>query len=160
MIYSELDAFDRRILIALQADATQSTAAIAEQVGLSQAPCWRRIQRMKEAGIITGQIALIDRRRLGFHTTVFAEVKLSATGRANVDAFIAAIQGLAEVTDCHMLLGKVDFLLRIVTRDNEAYERFFYEKLSTAPGVQDINSIVALSDIKAMAPLPIAAEGL
>lgn len=151
----ELDGFDRRILMELQNDAAQSTLEIAEKVGLSQAPCWRRIQKIKEAGLIKSQVALLDRRKLGFQTQIFAEVKLSATGRANVDAFTAAIRDFPEVLECFVVLGSVDFLLRIVTRDIEAYERFFFDKLSVAPGVQEVHSTVALSEIKSSTALPL-----
>jgi Lrp/AsnC family transcriptional regulator len=151
----EIDDFDRRILMELQDDATQSTSEIAEKVGLSQAPCWRRIQKIKEAGLIKSQVALLDRRKLGFQTQIFAEVKLSATGRTNVDAFTAAIRDFPEVMECFVVLGSVDFLLRIVARDIEAYERFFFDKLSVAPGVQEVHSTVALSEIKSSTALPL-----
>jgi Lrp/AsnC family transcriptional regulator len=151
----QIDAFDRKILTILQEDSSRSTAEIAEQVGLSQAPCWRRIQRLKEAGIIRGQVTLLDRKKIGLNAQIFAQVKLSATGRSNVEAFTDAIRGFPEVLDCFVLMGAVDFILRIVTRDIEAYERFFYEKLSSVPGVQEIYSMVALSEIKSTTQLPI-----
>jgi Lrp/AsnC family transcriptional regulator len=151
----QIDAFDRKILALLQEDSSRSTAEIAEQVGLSQAPCWRRIQRLKETGIIRAQVTLLDQKKLGLHAQIFAQVKLSATGRSNVEAFTDVIRGFPEVLDCFVLMGAVDFILRIVTRDIEAYERFFYEKLSSVPGVQEINSMVAMSEIKCTTALPL-----
>lgn len=151
----ELDGFDRKILRLLQENAARSTADIAEQVGLSQAPCWRRIQRLKEEGYIRRQVTLLDRRKLGFNTQVFAQVKLTATGRTNVEAFTDAIRGFPEVMECYVLMGSVDFMLRIVIKDIETYERFFFDKLSLVPGVQEINSVVALSEIKSTTELPI-----
>lgn len=151
----ELDSFDRAILVQMQRDCSQSTAEIADAVGLSQAPCWRRIQKLKENGYIKRQVALLDRRRLGLNAQVFAQIKLTATGRANVEAFTEVIREFPEVMDCFVLMGNVDFLLRIVTADIEAYERFFFEKLSLVPGVQEINSIVALSEIKTTTELPL-----
>lgn len=150
-----LDDFDRRILAALQKDAAQSTSEIAEAIGLSQAPCWRRIQRLKENGYIRSQVAILDRQKIGLNAQIFAQVKLTATGRSNVNAFAEAIRGFPEVLDCFVLMGTVDFLLRIVTRDIEAYERFFFQKLSQVPGVQEINSMVALSEIKSTTELPL-----
>ena len=151
----DLDRFDRRILTLLQQDAARSTVDIAQAVGLSQAPCWRRIQRLKEAGYIKSQVCLLDRRKLGLNAQIFAEVKLSANGRADVASFSEAIRQFPEVLDCFVLMGAVDFLLRIVARDIDAYERFFFEKLSRVPGVQEINSMVALSEIKHTTELPI-----
>lgn len=150
-----LDAFDRRILAILQVDAGKPTAAIAEQVGLSQAPCWRRIQRLKEAGLIRSQVCLLDRRKIGLNAQIFAQVKLDAHGRSNLADFAQAIRDFPEVMDCFVLMGSVDFMLRIVTRDIESYERFFFEKLSQVPGVQEVNSMVALSEIKSTTELPL-----
>ena len=124
---SELDGYDRRILALLQEDASLSSAQIAEQVGLSQSPCWRRIQRMKEEGIIRAQVTLLDRKKIGLNTQIFAEVKLNAHGRSNFTEFTEAIRGFPEVLECYVLMGAVDFLLRIVAADIEAYERFFFE---------------------------------
>lgn len=154
---SGLDSFDRKILALVQQDSTRSTSEIAELVGLSQAPCWRRLQRLKDEGYIRAQVALLDREKMGFKTEIFAQVKLSATGRSNLEDFTVAIQEFSEVMECFLLLGTVDFMLRIVTHDMTAYERFFFDKLSRVPGVQEINSMVALSAIKSTTQLPIAA---
>lgn len=150
-----LDNFDRRILALLQENASLSTAEIAERVGLSQSPCWRRIQRLKEEGVIRGQVTLLDRRKVGLNAQIFAQVKLNAHGRSNLTEFAEAMRGFPEVLECHVLMGTVDFMLRIVTRDIEAYERFFFEKLSQVPGIQEVNSIVALSEIKSTTALPV-----
>ena len=150
-----LDAFDRKILSAVQKDSSRSTADVAALVGLSQAPCWRRIQRLKDAGYIRGEVALLDRRKVGLQAQIFAQVKLTATGRSNLEEFTMAIREFPEVLECFVLLGTVDFMLRIVARDIEAYERFFFEKLSRVPGVQEVNSMVALSEIKSTTELPI-----
>ncbi|MBU3055043.1 Lrp/AsnC family transcriptional regulator [Pseudomonas indica] len=150
-----LDNFDRRILALLQEDASLSTAEIAERVGLSQSPCWRRIQRLKEEGVIRGQVTLLGRRKVGLNAQIFAQVKLNAHGRSNLTEFAEAMRGFPEVLECHVLMGTVDFMLRIVTRDIEAYERFFFEKLSQVPGIQEVNSIVALSEIKSTTALPV-----
>ncbi len=152
---SELDPYERRILRLLQLDAGLSMAALAELVGLSPSPCWRRVDRLEREGIITRKVALVDRHKVGLNAQIFAQVKLNAHGRANLDEFTAAISDFEEVLECFVMMGVVDFLLRIVTEDIEAYERFFFEKLSRLPGVQEINSTVALSEIKATTALPI-----
>lgn len=150
-----LDGLDRKILRLLQQDSSLSTAAVAEAAGLSASPCWRRIDRLERLGYIKRRVAIIDRRKVGLNAHVFALVKLNAHGRANLDEFAASIQELPEVLECYVLMGPVDFMLRVVAADIEAYERFFFEKLSRLPGVQEINSTVALSEIKATTALPI-----
>lgn len=152
---SDLDPYERKILRELQRDASQTTAQIAERVGLSSSPCWRRIDRLEREGYIKRRVALVDRKKVGLDAHVFAQVKLNAHGRANLDEFSAKIREFPEVLDCYVLMGSVDFLIRVVAADIEAYEKFFFEKLSQLPGVQELNSIVALSEIKATTELPI-----
>ncbi len=151
----ELDATDLKLLDVLQQDASLSAAELAQKVGMSQSPCWRRIQRLKDEGYIKREVALVDRKRVGLNAQIFAQVKLSAHGRTHLADFIKAVQSYPEVLECYVLMGSVDFLLRIVTEDVEAYERFFFERLSNLPGVQEINSTVALSEIKATTALPL-----
>ncbi len=153
-----MDSWDRRILALLQEDSSLSMAELAERVGLSQSPCWRRVQRLRAEGIIRAEVALVDRGKVGLKTQIFAQVKLSAQGRQHLDEFAEAIRSFPEVLECWVLMGPVDFLLRIVAPDVESYERFFFERLSRVPGVQEITSTVALSEIKATTVLPIPAE--
>ncbi|KKC24831.1 Lrp/AsnC family transcriptional regulator [Sphingomonas sp. SRS2] len=153
----KLDNYERKILAILQEDCTLSAAEVAERVGLSTTPCWRRIQRLREAGIIARQVALVDRRKVGLNAQIFAQVKLNAHGRQHLDEFTTAIRGFPEVLEAYVLMGPVDFLLRIVAADIEAYERFFFDKLSRLQGIQEINSIAALSEVKATTALPLDA---
>jgi Lrp/AsnC family transcriptional regulator len=152
---TDLDSYERRILRELQADASLTTAGIAERVGLSASPCWRRIDRLEREGVIQRRVALIDRRKVGLNAQIFAQVKLNAHGRANLDEFSEAIRAFPEVLDAYVLMGSMDFMLRIVAKDIDAYERFFFDQLSRLPGVQEINSTVALSEIKSTTELPI-----
>lgn len=152
---TELDATDRKILNLMQKDASLTIAEIAERVGLSQSPCWRRIQRMRQDGIILGQVTVLDRERVGLNAQIFAQVRLSAKGRENLDDFARTIQGFDEVLDCYVTLGTTDFILRIVAEDIKAYEKFFFEQLSRIPHIQEINSMVALSEIKSTRALPL-----
>ena len=155
---TDLDPFEIKILRELQRDANQTTAQIAERVGLSVSPCWRRIDRLERDGFIRKRVAIVDRRKVGLNAHVFAQVKLNAHGRANLDEFSAAIQGFPEVLDAYVLMGTTDFMLRIVARDIDAYESFFFDQLSKLPGVQEINSTVALSEIKATTELPLGQD--
>jgi Lrp/AsnC family transcriptional regulator len=152
---ADLDDFELKILRELQRDASQTTAEIAEKVGLSPSPCWRRIDRLEREGYISARVEIVDRRKVGLNAHIFAQVKLNAHGRANLDEFGKTIRAFPEVLDAYVLMGTMDFMLRIVARDIEAYERFFFDKLSQLPGVQEINSTVALSEIKSTVALPI-----
>lgn len=150
-----LDATDRRILALLQRDASLSAAEIAERVNLSQPPCWRRIKRLEAAGYIEKRVAHLNRKRLGFGVVVYAEVKLSAVGRQAIPEFEEKVRSFPEVTECYIMLGRVDFLLRVVARDVDDYEQFFRDHLSQLPGVQDITSSVALSEVKYTTEVPL-----
>ena len=151
----QLDPVDRKILNLLQHEAGINAAAIGERIGLSQSACWRRIQRLREEGVISDHPAILDREKVGLTTMVFAHVKLTSHGRSNLSAFAEAVKDFPEVMDCYVVLGNVDFLLRIVTEDIKAYEQFFFEKLSQLPGIQEVTSSMVLSDIKQSTALPI-----
>lgn len=151
----QFDQTDRQILAILQTEAGINAAAIGERIGRSQSACWRRLQRLRDAGIIKDQPVVLDREKVGLDTMVFAQVKLTTHGRGNLAEFAEAVQSYPEVLDCYVLLGSVDFLLRIVAKDNKAYERFFFDKLAQLPGVQEINSSMVLSEFKHTTVLPI-----
>tara|TARA_R110002049_G_scaffold54869_27_gene152450 strand:+ start:244 stop:711 length:468 start_codon:yes stop_codon:yes gene_type:complete len=150
-----IDQIDRKILEILQREPGINATAIGDQISLSQSACWRRIQRMRDEGIIRDQPVKLDREKVGLNTMVFAHVKLTSHGRSNLAAFSEAVSEFPEVLDCYVLLGNVDFLLRIVTRDIKAYEMFFFEKLSQLPGIQEVNSSIVMSDVKHTTILPI-----
>jgi Lrp/AsnC family transcriptional regulator len=152
---TDLDPFERKILRELQRDGTLTMAELAAKVGLSASPCWRRVDRLEREGVIRGRVALVDRRKVGLNAHIFAQVRLNAHGRANLDEFSDAIRGFPEVLDAYVLMGRTDFMLRIVAKDIDAYERFFFEKLSKLPGIQEITSTVALSEIKSTPELPV-----
>ena len=143
-----LDDFDRKILDLVQRDASLSAAEIGERVGLSQSPCCRRLHRLEQDGYIEGKVALLDRHRLGLDVLVYALVKLTAHGRRPLPEFAEAVQEFPEVQECYTLTGEMDFLLRIVTADMQAYERFFFDRLSGLPGLGEIHSSIVMSEIK------------
>ena len=152
---SKLDQIDQKILELIQKDASLSATEIAERVNLSQPPCWRRINRLQEEGYIDRRVGLLNRKKLGLNVVIYTEVKLTANGRQAVGEFERKIRSFPEVTECYVMLGNIDFLLRIVTRDVEAYEDFFRKNLSQLPGVHDISSSVALSEVKYTTELPL-----
>lgn len=150
-----LDQTDRRILEFLQTNPGINASELGEKIGLSQSAVWRRIQSLREEGVIRDQPVKLDREKVGLNTMVFAHVKLTSHGRSNLKDFSDAVSEYPEVLDCYVLLGNVDFLLRIVTEDIKAYEQFFFEKLSQLPGIQEVNSSIVMSDIKHTTVLPI-----
>jgi Lrp/AsnC family transcriptional regulator len=155
MLTVDLDQTDRRILEWLQNEPGINASELGEKISLSQSAVWRRIQRLRDEGVIKEQPVKIDREKVGLNTMVFAHVKLTSHGRGNLADFSDAVREFPEVLDCYVVLGNVDFLLRIVTEDIKAYEQFFFEKLSQLPGIQEVNSSIVLSDIKHTTVLPI-----
>jgi len=150
-----LDRIDRRILDLLQNNADLSTAEIADRVGLSQSPCWRRIHRLERAGIIKKRVALLDRKKLGLDVMVFVQVKLQTTGRNTLPELERALASFPEVLECFTLVGPTDFMLLVVTKDVEAYERFYHDHLAQLPQVRETTSAIVLSEIKHTTALPI-----
>jgi Lrp/AsnC family transcriptional regulator len=152
----DLDETDLRILEAMQRDATQSTADLAKSVGLSQSPCWRRIRRLESLGIIRGRVALLDPDALGFEMTVFASIKLSEHGTQSLPEFEDAIDVLDEVVESYAMTGEVDYLLKVVTRDIQSYERFLRKHLLQLPTVREVHSQIALKRTKHTTELPLS----
>jgi Lrp/AsnC family transcriptional regulator len=150
-----LDKIDYKILGVMQEDASQSAAQIAEAVGLSQSPCWRRIQRLKDEGYITRIVALLDRQKLGLRAQLFVQVKVVKNDQASLAEFSQAIRAFPEVLECHVVLGVFDFLLRVVAQDMDAYETFFFEKLSRVPHILEVTTCVAASEIKTSTAWPL-----
>ncbi len=151
----KIDRLDRELLKLLQTESEVTASEIGERIGMSQSTCWRRIQRLRDEGLIQEQLVTLDRKKAGLNAMIFAQVKLSSQGRSNLAEFSDAIQSFPEVLDCYVLMGNVDFLLRLVSADIDAYEKFFFDKLSTLSGVQEITSSIALSEIKHTTALPL-----
>ena len=152
---TELDKIDIKILKVLQENATKSASEIAGIVGLSQSPCWRRIQRLKEMGYISKIVAILNREKLNLSAQFFVQVKVVEHTKKNITAFADVILDFPEVIECHVVLGAYDFLLRVVARDIRTYEEFFFERLSTIPGIREVNTNVTVSEIKTTTALPI-----
>ncbi len=151
----KLDNIDAKILNVIQTDAALSVAEIAEQVGLSSSPCWRRIKRMEESGIIKQRVTRLSRQKLGLDFEVFVSVKLALPNKENMEMFERVIQTLPEVVQCAVVTGAVDYMLRIVTSDMHAYDRFLREKLLSSSLVSDVQSRIALRQAKDTTALPL-----
>ncbi len=146
---------DVEILKMLQRDATISTASIAERINLSQSPCWRRINRMEEEGLIQGRVVLLDRARLGMEVVVFATINLTSTGRQNLMSFEQDIVRHPEVMECYTMTGIWDYMLKIVTRDIRHYEDFVRNTLTASPAIRELHSHMAVTEIKNSTELPL-----
>lgn len=151
----KLDNLDRKILSLLQRDASISTASIAEQINVSQSPCWRRINRLEEAGLIKGRVALLDRAALGMEVVVFSTINLTSTGRQNLIEFERDIVQYPEVIECYTMTGIWDYMLKIVTKDIRHYEKFARNTLTTSTSIRELHSHMAVTEIKNSTELPL-----
>ena len=151
----ELDATDARILDLLQRDASLSIAEIAERVGLSSSPAWRRIERMKRAGVILRQVTVLDFEKLGLKFEVFASVKLQLPSRENLERFEAAVAAWSEVVECATVTGAADYMLRIITRDIHAYDDFVRDKMLALGLISDIQSRIVMRAAKRTTAAPL-----
>jgi Lrp/AsnC family transcriptional regulator len=153
----KLDRLDLTILNALQKDATVSTTDLAAQVGLSQSPCWRRINLLEQEGVIKRRVALLSREKLGLEVLVFVHVKLTSNGWQSLPKFKQRVVSFPEVIQCFVLMGDIDFILLVATRTIDDYNTFVQKKLAQVPGVQSIDSRIVLEETKNTTELPLDA---
>lgn len=146
---------DIAILKLLQQDAGISTGEIARRLNMSQSPCWRRIRRLQEAGVIRKQVALLDSDKLGMDVIVFTSVNLNTHGRQSLEEFELEIEKFPEVLECYTLTGTMDYMLKIITRNIHHYEQFVRNELSQMPHVREIHSNVSVTQIKCTTELPL-----
>lgn len=149
-----LNDIDRKILAVLQADATVPVAAIAERVGLSATPCWRRIQKLEEAGVIQARVAVLDPDKLRVGVTVFVSVKTNQHDLAWLEKFAQAVHDFPEVVEFYRMSGDVDYLLRIVVPDIAAYDAVYKRLIARVP-LADVSSAFAMERIKYTTALPL-----
>jgi Lrp/AsnC family transcriptional regulator len=155
----DLDRTDLRILSALQKDASLSTAEIAQRVGLSQSPCWRRINLLEANGVIRKRVALLSRDKVGLDVLVFTHVKLASHGWQSLPKFKQKVVSFPEVVQCLMVIGDFDFILLVATRTINDYNEFIQKRLSQVPGVQAIESRIVLEEAKNTTELPLELVG-
>ncbi len=151
----DLDPGDIRILRVMQRDASLAVAEIAREAGMSQTPAWRRIRRLKEAGVIRAVVALVDRHAVGLIFVAYAFVKLGLPSRQNMENFDRLVKLWPEVLLCERVTGAVDYLIKVVTEDIEAYDRFLRYKLLDNELIVDVQSRIVVSTIKDTPALPI-----
>ncbi len=149
-----LDEMDIKILNVLQQDATRPVAEIGKEVGLSTTPCWRRIQKLEEAGVIQRRIALLDPAQINVGVTVFVSIKTDKHAHDWLERFHAAVVDFPEVVEFYRMSGEVDYLLRVVVPDIAAYDRF-YKQLISRIEIAKVSSAFAMEQIKFTTALPL-----
>jgi Lrp/AsnC family transcriptional regulator len=155
---TKLDRIDRQILGLLQQDASLPIQRVAEQVGLSVNPCWRRIRLLEAAGVIQGRVAVVDPEKVGLGLTVFVRVKTrehSADWARKLNEVIAANP---EILECHRIGGDVDYLLKVVVADMAGYDRTYKELIARLPSLADVSALFSMERLKSATALPIPAE--
>ena len=153
-----IDPTDKKLLGFLQDNSDISTSDLAEKLHMSQSPCWRRVNRLEERGIIHKRVAVLDREALGIDVVVFATVNLTQTGRQNLLEFERMIEGHPEVLECYTMTGIWDYILKIVTRDVRHYEDFVRNTLSASELIRELHSHIAVTEIKNTTALPLTTQ--
>ncbi|MBM3543943.1 MAG: Lrp/AsnC family transcriptional regulator [Alphaproteobacteria bacterium] len=149
-----VDRMDRKILDILQQDCTLPVAEIGKRIGLSTTPCWRRIQKLEESGVIERRVALLNSKKVNAGVTVFVSISTSQHTQEWLDRFHAVIKDFPEVVEFYRMSGKVDYLLRVVVPDIERYDDF-YKRLIAKIELSDVSSAFAMEQIKFTTTLPL-----
>jgi Lrp/AsnC family transcriptional regulator len=154
---SVLDKIDRDILSILQWDASLPIQEIADQVGLSVNPCWRRIRRLEAEGIIRGRVALLDPEKIGLGLTIFVRVKTREHSAAWAEKLAAVIASMDEISECHRIGGDVDYLLKVTVPDVAGYDRVYKELIARVPNLTDVSALFSMERLKSSTRLSIPA---
>jgi Lrp/AsnC family transcriptional regulator len=152
---NDLDATDLAILRLIQADASLSLGDIAKEVGLTQTPCWKRIRRMEEAGIITGRVTLVNAEKLGLGISVFVAIETGDHSAAWIESFAKTVAEMPELVECWRLGGDVDYLLRVVVSDMTAFDGFYRKLTARVTSLRKVTSRFAMECVKSTTALPI-----
>jgi Lrp/AsnC family transcriptional regulator len=150
-----LNETDKKILSILQEQSNLTNAELAEKVGLSTAPCWRRVKRLEDLGLITNHVALVDPKKLDLDIIVYASVKLSKHTEEAIEIFENTIKIYSEVTECYTISGSMDYMVRIITRDMQTYEDFLRKKLLKMDMVNEVHSRFAVTKVKYTTAIPL-----
>jgi Lrp/AsnC family transcriptional regulator len=152
---AELDRIDREILRIIMRDASRSLAEIAGEVGLTPTPCWKRIRRMEEQGVITGRVALVDPVKVGLPISVFVAVETGDHSAEWIGRFADAVASMPEIAECWRLGGDVDYLLRVVVPDMLGYDAFYRRFVAAVPSLRKVTGRFAMERVKGTTALPI-----
>lgn len=150
----QIDETDRKILAILQQDCTISVSELSKRVHLSSTPCWRRVQKLEKAGVISSRVALLDPAKLGLGVSVFVQLRTSNHDKAWLDEFAALVSGFDEVVEFYRMAGEYDYLMRVVVADIPAFDRFYKDLISRVK-LSDVTSSFSMEQIKYTTALPI-----
>ena len=150
-----MDDFDKKILKCLQEDATISTSALSEKVGLSTTPCWRRVQILEEKGFIEKRVAIVNKKKLNLSLTVIVNIKTSQDSKDWLDCFKKSIVHIPEVVEVLRLSGETDYSLKILVPNIEEYDRVYQEIISKIDDLYDVSSSFVMEEIKSTTKLPL-----
>jgi Lrp/AsnC family transcriptional regulator len=142
------DDIDRRILNALQNDASRSIQEIADEVGLSTNPCWRRIKKLEEDGVIRKRVALLSPAAIGLNVTVFVSVRTENHSKSWLDIFARAVERIPEIVECHRLSGKDDYLLKLQVTSIDHYDSVYKRIVELVPNLVDVSSTFSMETVK------------
>lgn len=151
----ELAAIDIRILDQVQRDCSLSTGELAEKVGLSQSPCWRRLQRLQDEGYISKQVALVDRTKFGTNMFIFASLKMATLTEDQRTDFLRKIDLIPEIMECYSIFGERDLLVKVLAPSMDWYQNFIFKTILKLTGVIDVQSTVTLAEMKYTTAIPI-----
>ncbi|NKN14012.1 Lrp/AsnC family transcriptional regulator [Rhizobium laguerreae] len=154
----EFEPGDIRILKALQGDGRLTNQELAERVGMSTSPCWRRVKKLEEAGVIRGYQAVVDRRAVGLGVLAFVRVQIDTHSHDEAERFEREVGELEAVIACYSVAGEADFLLRVVAADLDSYAEFAMTVIRRLPGIKEMHTMFVLKDIKASTILPVQAS--
>lgn len=154
----QIDDFDKKILSEIQKDASLSVSAIAERVSLSPTPCWRRLQRLEREGFIDGRVTLLNQERVGLELTVFVMIRTNQHNRAWLERFSTAVGKFPEIVEVNRLAGEYDYLLKVITKNNAAYDAF-YKNFIDEIELSDVTSCFSMEQIKYSTELPLGVIG-
>jgi Lrp/AsnC family transcriptional regulator len=152
---NKLDKIDRQILTLIQDDASLPIQQVADKVGLSVNPCWRRIRQMEQAGVIQARVALVDPEKVGLGLTVYVRVKTSQHSGAWAKKLNEVIAAMPEILECHRIGGDVDYLLKVVVEDMAGYDRTYKELIDRLPSLADVSALFSMERLKSATALPI-----
>lgn len=150
-----LDATDRALLRLLQRDASLSLAALAEAVHLTTSPCWKRLKRLEECGVITARVALLNAELIGMGLTAFVQLKTRDHSRAWFERFVAIVEEIEEVTEFYRMAGDYDYLLKVQVEDMNAYDGVYKRLVNTIDELSDVSARFAMERIKTTTALPL-----
>src|SRR5215207_557461 len=154
MTMRQLDRPDRKILAIMQEDSSLAVADVAQRVGLSQTPCWRRIQRLRADGVIARTVSLVHPEAVGLGLTVFIAIEALDHSPDWLDRFTAAVSAMPEVMEVHRMAGEIDYLLRVAVADMAAFDAFYRDLIKAVP-LKNVSSHFAMERVKATTAYPI-----